>query len=332
MNQVVIAMTRLRDRCRGLHKAACLPALLLMLATAGCFSPDYALSHDKAPGLFIKGDVSRVVDRKVLGWMLLNQEPDEILVSAGVGGFAGLKGLGDMMVLNGTGYIKTTLAEQDLPFGDSSTLVETPFSFGIAKGHAKVLERGNRRWDKALSLDEFFSTFAENRAVLALVEFDHLEGTFHRKPPLFVKDSKDAPASYLTEVVYDNVAVMVFGVGVRDTEANRKDPALAEILKTVLGVNLEEKPSGKLLINLKGLLLRAKPDLLPAPDALAEEGRRYRYENVFQIETASTFKRASWNVFWIGHITPPPGRRYIEPKKLSTEPPPYIPLPRRPSP
>jgi len=53
--------------------------------------------------------------------------------------------------------------------------------------------------------------------------------------------------SCLTPVVYDDVYVLVFALAIRDSEENRKDKELAQLLRAAFGMDIGGEPTGKLV-------------------------------------------------------------------------------------
>jgi len=158
------------------------PTVLFMLAASvalvlsvGCANLEEAIDYDREPGVFVKGDMRRITTGGVKEWMLLSQDPEDILVSAGFGTLWRRDAMGNMMVIGGKAHVKTTVQESDLVFADAKDLVRTPFSVGIARDHAQVLKKGVTQYPDAVAFEKFLQEHAADQAVLAVVYFDHVE-------------------------------------------------------------------------------------------------------------------------------------------------------------
>lgn len=303
-----------------------LVAAAAILALAGCGTTPQAIDRDPVPGLFLKGDVARVRQGKVSDWMLLTQKPREILWSTGVGTLWGAASLGDFVVVGGRAYVKTTSEETRRVLGDSDMLFRTPFSFGVARSRARVLSRQDRKFADPVDLDHFIEALGGDVAFWALAECGDLSGRVLQAPPIAQEPLDSKPDVYFSDVSLSDVATLLVGVVVRDTEANRKDAARAQILRDVFAVDVAAgTPSGKTYRYVTALTLDRRPSSWPEPDALAGSVSDYRYKALFTVR-AATIRRAVWETFAADHINPPPGRRYIEPSRFEG-PTPYIPLP-----
>jgi hypothetical protein len=305
--------------------------LPLALALAGCMGPPQAIDRDPNPGLWIKGDVARVAEGKVRNWMFLLQDPADILCAAGIGTLWDITSVGTMMIVDGRTFVKTTSKDTDYALGESAETMGTPFAFGIARGHDRLLERTQARLAPPETLQLFFERRAEGRAVLGLFLADDASGQCLKAPPTDDVPPASRPEKYLETVKLDGAPLLVFGLALRDTKAARDDEASSRILGSVLGVDLKEgEPDGKLRLYAVALRLDRMPRRWPGPADLDRTIEKARFDALVRLDPASTFKQATWRTYWIGHINPPPGRRYIDPEtreSMTGGKTPYIPLP-----
>jgi hypothetical protein len=238
-----------------------------------------------------------------------------------------------MMVIGGTAFVKTTSEETERVLADSEEMFRTPFSFGVAAGHARLLGEGSRSYGAPpptlASVVE--REIGEGRAFLMLAGCQQAEGRYLARPPIGGTGSEAGKGEVV--LTSEGRELLIAGISMRDTAANREDASKLAVLKSVFGVRQEaDEASGRLLIHASALRLRSPSGEWLSDRLIERLVHRRGFDAIFRLAPESTLTRASWRSYYSGHINAPPGRRVIpEEVKASIEQgnTPYVPLPAR---
>jgi hypothetical protein len=169
----------------ALSLAAFIPAVT---AGQGIEGLQVLAEYTTEPKIYLVGDVQKVLSGTVTAGDMVTMDPTNILFSLGAGSFDGEKGVKEMMVFNGTVYLKGQKSENNYALEKSKAVLNSPFTFGIKKGAMphKVIYYESAT---PMALEDIYvdlmTGFDHAFAIFGIALFDQAQTTALKTPPIY---------------------------------------------------------------------------------------------------------------------------------------------------
>jgi len=143
--------------------------------------------------VYVLGDVGQVLDGTVTREKLVRAHLAGIDLGLGLGSFSDEREVGDMMIVGGKAYIKSTNPFRSFKTESQSHLIFSPFSIGLQKDESadaiyrvKCLQEG--AGESPCSIDTLYAqlsqAYPQGFAVLGLGTFSYLKGSALKAAPI----------------------------------------------------------------------------------------------------------------------------------------------------
>jgi hypothetical protein len=177
------------------------------------FSRKYFL--DQSSKFFVVGDVRRVLNGDLTASSYFNQSTSNVFAAFGAGAFGSVTRTGEMLVLDGKAYVKSSDRATNYGMGVSNEVM-TPFSVGMARGVTPaavyVLDSNG---EKKYTVDLIYQTLSEKHgrlfAVFGIGQFTEIGLSAIKMAPLY-GDSLLDPANKAK--YFHNLSPIISRVGI----------------------------------------------------------------------------------------------------------------------
>ena len=191
---------------------------------APIFQLEKRASFNKKASAYVLGDVQQILNGTVTRESLVRVRLSDIALSLGAGSFSDEREVGDMMVVGGKAYVKSTNPFRSFKTESQSYLLFSPFSIGLTRGqfpdaiyHVKCIGTsisGESPCSISTLYEELNAAYPKGFAVLGLGGFSYLKGSALKAAPIQGEKITAANAGkymHPSDVLRDKKAVF-FGI------------------------------------------------------------------------------------------------------------------------
>ncbi len=242
------------------------------------FQLEKRVSLNQKASAYVLGDVAGILNGTVTRESLVRVRLSDIALSLGAGSFSDEREVGDMMVVGGKAYVKSTNPFRSFRTESQSHLLFSPFSIGLKQGELPdaiyrvrcvgTSSSGESPCSVSALYEELSAAYPKGFAVLGLGGFGYLKGSALKAAPIQGEKITAANAAkymHPSDVLRDKKAVF-FGVVV----GAENDPEFsAELLSRAFYQNPADT-GGSLLKSHSHFIVSDLVGELPAPTTADE--------------------------------------------------------------